>query len=103
MRIAKCRRHTPYASSAVACSCAHFAICILQFAFQVSLERLSERDEPGRATFTRLGIDLEAEVEPDRPDRRPVPQAEPGRTPQLPQIDVGGVGEHVPAVDESHT
>ena len=67
-----------------------------------ALERLPERDEPGRAVVSlRLGIDLETHVEADRPDRRLVAEAKPDRGPQREQIDVGGMGKHVAGVDEA--
>src|SRR5216117_2817272 len=86
-----------------------FAFYFFPFAFQTSLECLSERDEPGLPPLVPFGVDdvplrvdLEAHIEPDRPDRRLVAEAKPDRGPQLAELDVGRVGEHVAGVDEPH-
>src|SRR6266853_4629077 len=72
--------------------------------FRVSAsEGLSKRDEPGGAPFARLRVELEAEVEPKRPDGRLVAEAEPGGRPHLGEIEVGGMGEHVTKIDEPDT
>src|SRR5712691_10656519 len=79
--------------------CAFVHSCIRAF-LVLALEGLSECDEPGRTVFARLGIELEAQVEPNRADRRFVSKAEPGRGPQREQVDVGGMRKHVTKVDE---
>src|SRR5262249_1595095 len=64
-------------------------------------EGLPEADEPRRPRLARLPIDLRADVEAQRPDRRLVAQPGADRRPQLAEADVGGAREHVAGIDEA--
>src|SRR5262249_20229732 len=50
----------------------------------------------------RRRVELVAEVEADRPDRRLVPQAWADRVPQIAQVEAEGIGPDVPRVEEQH-
>src|ERR1039458_10030980 len=90
------------------CAICHYsAFCILQSAFAWLSERLSKADVQRGPPFEtllwdELAVQLESEIDPDRPDRRFDPQAEADRASEVAKIDVARAGEDVAAVDESH-
>ena len=53
-------------------------------------------------TLAGLAVDLEADIDPDRADRRPVSPAEPDRGAKLTEVEIADVLEDVAAVDKPH-